>query len=337
MRAALLQMMLGRRVSEIVMMPFEPLSPIPGLSLTGKEPDPDAPVARLTYRQTKIDGAQDSILVGSDVVELVRDQQAWVRANYPFAESEPPYLFVALARNRLGRKPLSAQIHAGKLRQFAELVKIADSTGKVIDFGRTHQFRHTRLTDLAMRGVPITVLQRFAGHASAEMTSHYIALRQSFHEEEFLRFKKVSATGVELPVAPEDLMEMVGIGNHTDRVLPNGYCLLPPLKTCTKGNACLTCQEFATDASFVDELRDQLSGTRTLIDSRRARHLEKTGTAMSEENVWLRERRNEVAALELVIDRLGDDEGAQPFRLARGPGVGARTNVKLGATRGRAL
>ena len=35
---------------------------------------------------------------------------------------------------------------------------------------------------------------------------------------------------------------------RTDRILPNGVCLLPPLKRCERGNACLTCDHFATDA-----------------------------------------------------------------------------------------
>jgi len=45
--------------------------------------------------------------------------------------------------------------------------------------------------------------------------------------------------------------------------------LLPPLKTCDKGNACLSCGHFATDATHLDELIDQRSKTLTLIDVRR--------------------------------------------------------------------
>lgn len=33
---------------------------------------------------------------------------------------------------------------------------------------------------------------------------------------------------------------MTQLAARTDRVLPNGVCLLPPLKTCYKGNAPLT-------------------------------------------------------------------------------------------------
>jgi len=37
--------------------------------------------------------------------------------------------------------------------------------------------------------------------------------------------------------------------DRADRFLPNGYCLLPPLQSCDKGNACLTCGVFVTDTT----------------------------------------------------------------------------------------
>jgi hypothetical protein len=46
-------------------------------------------------------------------------------------------------------------------------------------------------------------------------------------------------------------------------------CLLPPLKTCDKGNACLSCGHFATDVTHLTELRDQHTRTTELITLRR--------------------------------------------------------------------
>ena len=63
---------------------------------------------------------------------------------------------------------------------------------------------------------------------------------------------------------------MVQLSRHTDRILPNGVCLLPPLKRCERGNACLTCDHFATDARHLPELNVQLSETEALIERRRA-------------------------------------------------------------------
>ena len=76
MRAWLIQALTGRRASEVLLMDFEPLTPIPGV-------DPAAVpeggmVARLRYQQTKVDGAPMTILVGADVVQIIREQQDWV-------------------------------------------------------------------------------------------------------------------------------------------------------------------------------------------------------------------------------------------------------------------
>ena len=43
---------------------------------------------------------------------------------------------------------------------------------------------------------------------------------------------------------------MLELDKRTDRILPNGWCLLPPRQICEQGNACLTCDKFATDATL---------------------------------------------------------------------------------------
>ena len=47
--------------------------------------------------------------------------------------------------------------------------------------------------------------------------------------------------------------------------LPNGYCGLPPQKSCPHANACLTCPLFITTAEFLPEHHRQLDATRQLI------------------------------------------------------------------------
>ena len=68
---------------------------------------------------------------------------------------------------------------------------------------------------------------------------------------------------------PRDLYDMLQLDKRTDRILPNGWCLLPPRQVCGKGNACLTCDKFATDATFLPELTTQLDRTDQLITERR--------------------------------------------------------------------
>jgi hypothetical protein len=51
-------------------------------------------------------------------------------------------------------------------------------------------------------------------------------------EAEFLKHKKVGAHGVDIAISPTDILDMTQLSQRTDRVLPNGVCLLPPLKSC---------------------------------------------------------------------------------------------------------
>ncbi|WP_026534625.1 hypothetical protein [Arthrobacter sp. H14] len=69
-------------------------------------------------------------------------------------------------------------------------------------------------------------------------------------------------------------------------VLPNGWCMLPPKQVCNRGNACLSCDKFVTDASHEPELRRQLTDTEQLVEQRKAAFLAKYGTLMSADNVW---------------------------------------------------
>ncbi len=131
---------------------------------------------------------------------------------------------------------------------------------------------------------------------------------------------------------------MLQLDQRTDRILPNGWCLLPPRQSCDRGNACLTCDKFATDASFLPELRQQKDKTLHLIGQRQEAFRARTGEPMSEDNVWLQGRRREAASLEAIITTLQDhpetegrpEPAAEPGapgrqRVARGAGVTART------------
>ena len=58
---------------------------------------------------------------------------------------------------------MSATLHK-TLTELALRLGIRDSTGRMVDFQRTHRFRHTRATSLLNAGVPIHVVQRYLGH-----------------------------------------------------------------------------------------------------------------------------------------------------------------------------
>ena len=164
------------------------------------------------------------------------------------AAADPPYLFLAWQANTGGARHYRANTLNGLLTQLAAALQVTDATGALVDFQRTHRMRHTKATDLLNAGVPIHVVQRYMGHVSPEMTMHYAKTLAETHEAEFLRFAKLRRDGRPLEMDPADVYELVQLDRHTDRILPNGVCLLPPPKRCDRGNACLTCDHFATDA-----------------------------------------------------------------------------------------
>ncbi len=334
MRAFLLAIATGRRINEILMMDFAPLSPVPGLD-TSQAAQDGGPAARLRYQQTKIAGAPQAILVGADVVAIVAEQQefarALVRASDP-AAPDPPYLFLAWQANTAGARHYRANTLNGLLTQLAAVLQVTDATGAVADFQRTHRMRHTKATDLLNAGVPIHVVQRYMGHVSPEMTMHYAKTLAETHEAEFLRFAKLRRDGRPLEMDPADVYELVQLDRHTDRVLPNGVCLLPPPKRCDRGNACLTCDHFATDARHLGDLRAQLAATEELIQARQAQHRQRTGAEMGPGHIWLAGRNAELTSLRAIIAAL---EAGQRPGAVRGAGVPARPSQPVPVTIGK--
>lgn len=338
MRITMLVALLGRRVSEICLLDPDPLLPLapnrPVGDEAGEQDRRQAPMAKLRYQQTKIDGAPDTILVTSEVVAIIEAQQQWAERHFAARGApgkKPKYLFLAEAKNRNGDRPYaSVRLHQ-VLTRLAERLDIRDSTGKLVDFNRTHRFRHTKATDLLNSGVPLHVVQRYFGHLTPTMTMVYAETLQSTAEAEFLRYRKIGADARDVDIDPQDLYDMLELDRRSDRILPNGWCLLPPRQVCGKGNACLTCDKFATDASFLPELREQQDRTGSLIGNRRAAFTARTGRQMGEDNIWLAGRRQEQDALGRIIDTLEttEDRDGGP-QAVRGAGVAARTDAITG-------
>jgi hypothetical protein len=81
---------------------------------------------------------------------------------------------------------------------------------------------------------------RHINHLSPEMTMRYAATLASTAEREFLAMVKIGRDGREIGMDRRDMLDVVQLDQRTDRILPNGYCLLPPVRSCDKGNAPLT-------------------------------------------------------------------------------------------------
>jgi hypothetical protein len=317
MRMILLQILTGRRASEIRTCAFDCLSPLPDRA-TGTATDPavdSEEIARFHYAQSKIDAAPDSILVDREVAQVIQEQQQWIRERSP--DIEPRFLFTQRLGNRTATKPYPSGTYAWMLREFSNIVKITDSKGRAVGLSHTHRFRHTKLTRLAELGLPIHVLQRYAGHASPTMSMHYIAQREEHAEQAFLATAKLKADGTRMLFSRED-HDSLHLFDRADRFLPHGWCLLPPLQTCDKGNACLTCSVFVTDQSHQSALQRQLHDTDELIARSTAAFQDRHGRPMPTDNVWLAQRRAEHAALTRLLATMGDNPG----RAVQGAGCG---------------
>ncbi|GAB3815593.1 hypothetical protein GCM10028820_13390 [Tessaracoccus terricola] len=193
-----------------------------------------------------------------------------------------------------------------------------------MNISRTHRFRHTAATNLLNAGVPLHVVMRYFGHVSPEMTMHYAVTLAQTAEREFLRFKKVTTDGRELGMEAGDLYDVLQLDQRADRILPNGWCMLPPKQVCNRGNACLSCDKFVTDASHAPELRRQLANTENLIAQRQTAFLGRYGTAMDDDNAWLQGRRSEGDSLRrilLALEVVTDDN-----RAVRGAGAADRSH-----------
>src|SRR5260370_16648476 len=101
----------------------------------------------------------------------------------------------------------------------------------------------------------------------------YAATLASTAEREFLAMVKIGRDGRELGADRRDMLDMLQLDRRTDRILPNGYCLLPPVRSCDKGNACHGCDHFATDPSHLPEIRRQLAATHQLTHHPKQQHL----------------------------------------------------------------
>jgi hypothetical protein len=310
MRMLLLQILTGRRASEICLCPFDCLSPATGSAVDAAEGDA---VARFRYGQSKIDIAPDTILVDAEIVAVIEEQQQWLRARFPGRGL--PYLFPQQRANAHGTKPYGNSNYGRALALFSELAQITDATGHPVKLSHTHRFRHTRLTKLAELGLPVHVLQRYAGHSTPTMSMHYVARRDEHAEQAFLATRKFRADGTRVTFSRED-HDALHLLDRADRFLPNGYCLLPPLQRCEKGNACLTCGVFVTDDSHLATLQRQLEQTTALIERTAAQFRDRHGQPMPAGNVWLVQREAERDALARLLAAME----ASPGRAVQGAG-----------------
>ena len=304
MRMILLQILTGRRASEIRTCAFDCLSPVPDRATattedTADDRDADAespgsatPKARSTSRRTPSSSTARS-------PQVIEEQQQWIRER--LRDIEPRFLFV----QRTGQPRRPQALPVGHLRLDAARVQ-----------RHRQDHRQQGAAGRAEPHPPVPAHQADPPGRARPAHPRPAALRRARQPDDVDALHRRNARSTPSrrswpprssgPTAPacqfsrED-HDSLHLFDRADRFLPHGWCLLPPLQTCDKGNACLTCSVFVTDQTHQTALQRQLAETEELIARSTAAFHQRHGRPMPDDNVWLAQRHAEHAALTRLL------------------------------------
>lgn len=308
-RMALIIQECGMRIGELSRMPIDCLM---------QDTQGDWFLRYYQYKMKK----EHSIPISNEIAAVIDEQRQEVieQCGLQF-----PYLFPSPHNWKKGR-PITQDTFATALNTLAHEKDIRDSSGKLWRF-QSHQFRHSlgcRMTNL---NVPITVIMRYLGHESPEMTIRYAHIHDQTLKKEFLKFqdKLVDVTGkaiglnqLEAEIAqgidPNTIDEQWLKRNILAQALPNGLCALPVVQGhCPHGaNKCLTgadgkgCPHFKTDIRYLDKHKEHLGRTQEIISWAQENSQSRRSGEILKENLPVQSN------LKRIIDSLEEDKDDEP-------------------------
>jgi hypothetical protein len=111
--------------------------------------------------------------------------------------------------------------------------------------------------------IPLEVIRRMLDHGSLSMTQVYARLSDRKLREHFDTFReRINRRGEQVTLAGDGVLgEATWTKERLARArqsLPNGYCGLPLQQHCPHPNACLSCDSFLTDLTFLEQHREHL-------------------------------------------------------------------------------
>jgi integrase len=206
------------------------------------------------------------IPISDSCIKAIKAQQKMTNEECP---KNKQYLFTSRRKNKTPH--VSANFVNFTLRKLAHDHKIVGENGEIWGFS-THQFRHTVGTRMINAGVPQTIVQKYLGHESPEMTSRYAHIHDETLKVAFNNYqgKLIDIHG--------DSRRRNNQGEYAEakwlqfntmaQALPNGICGLPsPQQRCPHANACLTCVHFRTHKEFLPQHQNQLDMTNKIIEA----------------------------------------------------------------------
>lgn len=247
------------------------------------------------------------IPISDQLAAQIEVQQAYLHDSYP---PTCRWLLPALGRNPKGERAYTAGLINKKLGRWLESLALRDERGNPVTVS-AHQFRHTVGTRMVNDDVPLDAVQRFLDHSSLEMTLVYARMHDATLRKHVQRYhQRINRAGELVEQQDDVLADAAWMKERLARAkqaLPNGYCGRPLVQGCPHPNACLTCDHFLTDASFLPVHHEQLTRTDDMI-------------AKAEENGWERMLENShrdrlslvaiIEGLENLEDQVGDTYAA---------------------------
>ena len=224
----------------------------------------------LRYRNVKL-RREAVIPIGPALTEQLHRQEDYLQATHgsgtDFLLPSPPK--GRRGSSRGGAPHLSHSMIRQIVKRYVRKAEIRDGAGRLATWVHPHLFRHHLGTSMVNDGVPLPVIQKVLDHASVEMTAHYAQLHDETLRRELTRWhERVNIRGERIALPLDGpLGQAAWMKERIARArqaLPNGFCGLPLVQTCPHPNACLSCDNFLTDASFRSVHVQQLAHTKEL-------------------------------------------------------------------------
>ena len=340
----------GRRPSELCGLAFNCLAYDQRVNEQTGQPEM---VPVLVHDMPKVNKFGCRLPIHSHTAELVREQQAAVRARFPDTPVAELVLFPALQRHKNGRRPYGANTWSSELRAWADPLDLfegwldaegglhfqRDTNGVAVRFDPARIFpyalRHTYAQRHVNAGTAVEVLKELMGHEKMDTTSGYYRITSERKRNAIKRVLplQMTATGAHLRLIDAVSASDTGRYALSQIAVPMGSCVEPSNvrahgTACQFRYKCFGCTHFRTDPSYLPELRAYL--TKLLAARER---LATTVPALAE---WARQEaapsdheieavRRLVAACQDALDRLDPDD--------RGPveeAIGLLRNTRAG-------
>ena len=269
-----------------------------------------SPVLRFVNHKRRREAA---IPISDRLLERIRYQQQRNARAFPNAS---PWLLPGIGgRNGHGQQPYSYGTLLKRMTKWLDGLELVDAQGAAVTV-TPHQFRHTLGTRMINRDIPLEVIRRMLDHGSLSMTQVYARLSDTKLREHFDNFhERINRRGETVTLERDGVLgEATWTKERLARArqaLPNGYCGLPLQQHCPHPNACLSCDSFLTDVSFLEQHREHLGHVEERLENARESGWERIAQSNESDRVNLINIIESLESLErLEAEKAGEDRAA---------------------------